>query len=145
MQQQVEFNKMSMEALHRYMTQFEIIPSIYPSPLSADDPPPPLLLLDHQGQLSRPPSPPTATTPANRPQRGSRDHSQRRRSSRLLDEDLPYRTPVLSEVSELHNVLATIVEKHFRETVAINGREEVDTLASFMCAVEKAKGNRNKS
>lgn len=37
-------------------------------------------------------------------------------------------------------MLAGIAEKHFREMWSISGREEVDTLASFMCAVEKAKG-----
>lgn len=141
----VEFNKLSTESLYRYMTQFDIIPPIYPSPLSAEDPPPPALLADPHSAASRPPSPPPpAATPANRPRRESREQSQRRRSSRLLDEELPYRTPVLAEVSELHNVLATIVEKHFRESITINGREEVDTLASFMCAVEKGKSNRQK-
>ncbi|EAU92932.1 hypothetical protein CC1G_03719 [Coprinopsis cinerea okayama7 len=140
----VEFNKMSTQVLYRYMTQFDIIPPVSPSPLSAEDPPYPGALADPQRQMSRPPSPPPSQTPANRPRRESREQSQRRRSSRLLDEDLPYRTPVLAEIGDLHNVLASIVEKHFREVMSINGREEVDTLASFMCAVEKAKGNRNK-
>ena len=39
-------------------------------------------------------------------------------------------------------MLASIVERHFRETTSINGREEIDILASFMCAVEKAKAAR---
>jgi hypothetical protein len=63
----------------------------------------------------------------------------------LLEDDIPYRTPALADISELQGVLAKMVEKHFREQVSINGREEVDTLASFMCAVEKAKGSRNRS
>lgn len=54
------------------------------------------------------------------------------------------RTPVLGDVDELHAVLAGIVEKHFAEITSISGREEVDTLASFMCAVERAKGGRIK-
>jgi len=54
------------------------------------------------------------------------------------------RTPILADVGELHGTIAGIVERHFRELTSINGREEVDTLASFMCAVEKAKGLKNK-
>ena len=133
---------MSMHALHRYMTQFDIVPQIYPSPVLPDDPPAPLLLGGAGRTVSRAPSPTTSQTPANRPRRESRD--SHRRSSRLLEEDLPYRTPTLADVADLHGVLAKIVEKHFRESLSINGREEVDTLASFMCAVEKAKGNRNR-
>ncbi|TFK30657.1 hypothetical protein FA15DRAFT_662676 [Coprinopsis marcescibilis] len=139
----VEFNKMSVQVLYKYMTQFDIIPPVYPSPLTAEDPPYPALLADSQRQPSRSPSPPPTTTPANRPRREPSQSQQRRRSSRLVDEDLPYRTPVLADIADLPNVLATVVERHFREMVSINGREEVDTLAAFMCAVEKAKGNRH--
>jgi hypothetical protein len=52
--------------------------------------------------------------------------------------------PILADIEELHAVLAGIAERHFRELGSINVREEVDTLASFMCAVEKAKGGKNK-
>ena len=121
---QVEFNKMSIHALHRYMTQFDIVPQIYPSPVLPDDPPAPLLLGGAGRTVSRAPSPSTSQTPANRPRRESRE--SHRRSSRLLEEDLPYRTPTLADVADLHGVLAKIVEKHFRESLSINGREEVD-------------------
>lgn len=50
----------------------------------------------------------------------------------------------MADIEELHGVLASIVERHFRETTPINGREEVDTLAAFMCAVEKSKGGKIK-
>jgi hypothetical protein len=50
----------------------------------------------------------------------------------------------LADVDEVQVVLASIVEKHFREMPPINGRDEVDTLASFMCAIEKSKGLRIK-
>lgn len=129
--------------LQRYMVQFDIVPSVYPSPLSIEDPPPPSSLADPQRQHSRPPSPPTLT-PANRPRRDPKDAVSRRRSSRLLEEEIRSRTPILADVEELHGVLASIVERHFRETTAINGREEVDTLAAFMCAVEKSKGSKVK-
>lgn len=131
---------MSTSVLHRYLTQFDIVPDVYPSPLSADDPPSPASLCNALRISSRPPSPPP-TTPANRPRREHREQS-RRRSSRLLEEEIPTRTPVLADVEELHGILASIAERHFRELSSINGREEVDTLASFMCAVEKFKGGR---
>lgn len=133
---------MSVDELHRYMTQFDIVPPIYPSPMLPDDPPAPAYLGTAPRHASRAPSP-LNQTPANRPRRESRE--AQRRSSRLLEDDIPYRTPALADISELQGVLAKMVEKHFREQVSINGREEVDTLASFMCAVEKAKGSRNRS
>ncbi|TFK40938.1 hypothetical protein BDQ12DRAFT_678625 [Crucibulum laeve] len=138
----VEFNKMPMPVLHRYLSQFDIVPVVYPSPLSVEDPPSPSSLTNPLPHASRAPSPPVAT-PANRPRREPKDQN-RRRSSRLLEEESRSQTPILADVEELHTVLAGMVEKHFREMSSINGREEVDTLASFMCAVEKAKGARSK-
>lgn len=138
----VEFNKMSITILYRYLTQFDIVPDVYPSPLSPADPPSPSSLSNQQRHTSRAPSPP-ALTPANRPRRDAKDQN-RRRSSRLLEEEIRIRTPILADVGELHGTIAGIVERHFRELTSINGREEVDTLASFMCAVEKAKGLKNK-
>ncbi|KAK0506427.1 hypothetical protein EDD18DRAFT_1304894 [Armillaria luteobubalina] len=124
----VEFDKMPMAVIHRYLTHFDIIPPIYPSPLRADDPSPPVA-------LTLPPHQPSRPDPKELP--------NRRRSSRLLEEDdIPRRVPILADVDELHSVLAGIAEKHFRETLSITGREEVDTLASFMCAVEKRKGGK---
>ncbi|KAF9004160.1 hypothetical protein BDZ89DRAFT_1095732 [Hymenopellis radicata] len=121
----VEFNKLTLPTLYRYLTQFELLPPIYPSPLKADDPPPPSSLIN--------------------PPRLYLDHLEpsRRRSSRLLEEEeMPTRMPIRADMDELHSVLASIADKHFREILSINGREEVDTLASFMCAVEKSKGGR---
>ncbi|KAK0446483.1 uncharacterized protein EV420DRAFT_1484119 [Desarmillaria tabescens] len=107
---QVEFDKMPMTVIYKYLTHFDIIPAIYPSPLRADDPSPPSVLNLPPHQPSRPSSPPLAATPANRPRRDPKE--------------LPNR------------------QKHFRDTLVITGREEVDTLASFMCAVEKTKGGK---
>jgi len=139
---QVEFQKMPTSMLHRYMVQFDIVPRMYPSPLSIEDPPAPSFLADPELQHARAPSPP-ALTPANRPRRDPKESQTRRRSSRLLEEEPRTRVPILADVAELHNVLASIVEQHFREVTTINGREEVDTLAAFMCAVEKSKGGKN--
>ena len=137
---QVEFKEMPTQILYRYVAQFDIVPSVYPSPLSPEDPPSPSSLVDSQFQDSRPPSPPILT-PANRPRRDPKDSQGRRRSSRLLEEDTRNRTPILADVNEVHNVLASIVGRHFRELTSI---KEVDTLAAFMCAVEKSKGGKSK-
>lgn len=139
---QVEFIKMPTPVLYRYLTQYNIIPFVFPSPLSADDPPPPYALENPFHHSPHPPSPPPMT-PANRPRREIKEQS-RRRSSRLLEEEPHSRSPILADIDELHIVLAGIVERHFREYTSISGREEVDTLASFMCAVEKSKGVRIK-
>ncbi|KAF8640344.1 hypothetical protein AX17_000016 [Amanita inopinata Kibby_2008] len=136
----VEFNKMSTAELHRYLTQFNIVPTVRPSPLLVDDPPPPSSLSSLVRGNPRETSPPAVATPANRPRREIKE--ARRRSSRLLEEEMDSRTAVLADIGEVHGVLARIVERHFRETLTISGREEVDTLASFMCAVEKAKATR---
>ncbi|KAG6814417.1 hypothetical protein H0H92_007420 [Tricholoma furcatifolium] len=139
----VEFVKMPTTVLYNYLSIYNIIPEIIPSPVSAEDPAPPTSLETSSRQSPRDPSPP-APTPANRPRRDPKDQS-RRRSSRLLEEEPQSRTPILADLGELHVVLAGIVEKHFKEMPPISGREEeVDTLASFMCAVEKAKGGRLK-
>ncbi|KAJ7785653.1 hypothetical protein B0H16DRAFT_1487579 [Mycena metata] len=139
----VEFIKMPTPVLYRYLTQFDLVPLVYPSPLLANDPPPPASLDNPMRPPSRAPSPPAAT-PANRPRRESKDQT-RRRSSRLVEEETPTRPPILADLDELHAVLAGIAERHFRDLASINGREEVDTLASFMCAVEKAKGPGGKT
>ncbi|KAF9535795.1 hypothetical protein CPB83DRAFT_842352 [Crepidotus variabilis] len=136
----VEFEKMPMAILQRYLIQYEVVPRVYPSPLQPDDPPSPWALADPQ--LMPPPPSSPALTPANRPRRESKD--TRRRSSRLLEEEIRTRAPILADRVELQGSLATIVERHFRETTLINGREEVDMLAAFMCAVEKAKGSKTK-
>jgi len=42
--------------------------------------------------------------------------------------------PVLADVEDVHGMLAAVAQRHLREHMV----PEVDTLASFMCAV-KAK------
>jgi hypothetical protein len=127
----MDFSTLPVEALHRYLAQYDLIPVVHPSPLSAQDPPTPPSLLDPIGESSRGPSPPAVNTLANRPRRESRDQS-RRRSSRLLEEDGRVRTPVLADVAEVQNVLASIAQRHFESQVV----KEVDSLASFMYAVK---------
>ena len=124
---QMDFSTLPMEALHRYLAQYDLIPAVHPSPLSVHDPPPPPSLLGPIRGSSRA-SPSAVTTPANRPRR-------ERRSSRLLEEEGRARTPVLADVAEVQSVLASIAQRHFEGQVV----KEVDSLASFMGAV-KGKG-----
>lgn len=136
---QIDFSTLPIDAIHRYLTQFDIVPDIEPMATTAFDPPPPSTLLRHRGHGSNSASPvpqPLPPTPANRPRRELSASANRRRSSRLLEDDrAPPVAPVLSDVAEVHRTLAHVVERHFRDHAV----KEVDTLASFMCAV-KAKG-----
>lgn len=124
----MDFSTLPVDALHRYLAQYDLIPAVHPSPLSGHDPPPPPSLLGLARGSSRGVSPPAVTTPANRPRR----ESSRRRSSRLLEEEGRARTPVLADVAEVQTVLAGIAQRHFEGQVV----KEVDSLASFMCAVK---------
>jgi hypothetical protein len=141
----VDFVKMPSSYIHRYLSTFDLIPSIHPLPSSAEEPQPPYSLGPGHHQLSRPSSPvsqPIAVpvTLANRPRRDQNSKDTRRRSSRLSEDDtlsfFHQRTPILADAHELHLVLASVAEKHFREMTPMNGREEVDTLAAFMFAVD---------
>jgi hypothetical protein len=135
---QVRFTTMPPGAIYQYLTHFDLVPSVYPSPLSADDPPPPSSLEHQPREPVRPisPSPSTGLTPANRPRRGdSKEKSQgRRRTTRHMSEEGRFRCPVLADIEEAYRVLAGIAEAHFVSQVR---REEVDILASFMCKVKK--------
>ncbi|KAF8499117.1 hypothetical protein F5888DRAFT_143705 [Russula emetica] len=127
----MDFSTLPVDALHRYLAQYDLIPAVHPSPLSVHDPPPPHSLLGPTQGSSRGASPHAVTTPANRPRRESREQS-RRRSSRLLEEEGRARTPVLADVAEVQTVLASIAQRHFEGQVV----KEVDSLASFMCTVK---------
>ena len=119
--------------------QYDLVPDVEPSPLAPDDPPPPSALLRPRSSQARrhadtaSPGPGATVTPANRPRR---EVPARRRSARLVeDSGVEPVIPVLADVHEVHGVLAQVAQRHFRE----HSVREVDTLASFMCAV-KAKG-----
>ncbi|ESK98120.1 hypothetical protein Moror_366 [Moniliophthora roreri MCA 2997] len=142
---QVDFNSLPLSFIHKYLTLYDLIPPIRPLPMTAEDPPIPLSLLDPRAH-SRQPSPPAPqVTPANRPKRDLTKEPERRRSSRLLDDPMPTRAPILADVAELNKVLAEICHRHFHENISISGREEVDTLAAFMCTVENNKARRERS
>lgn len=130
---------MPVEAIHRYLVEYDIVPEVHPLPTTAFDPPPPSYILRSRGQRAStgsPAPPPLPPTPANRPRREPSVTANRRRSSRLLDEDeLPNATPILADVGEVHRTLAQMAQRHFQEYQV----KEVETLASFMCVV-KAKG-----
>ncbi|KAH9043796.1 hypothetical protein EDB85DRAFT_2206043 [Lactarius pseudohatsudake] len=130
MLQQMDFTTLPTEALHRYLVQYDLIPMVHPSPLTVHDPPPPPSLLESTTRSSSRGLSPPVTTPANRPRRESREQS-RRRSSRFLEEEVRMRTPVLADVGEVQNVLASIAQRHFESQVV----KEVDSLASFIAAL----------
>ncbi len=127
----MDFSTLPVETLYEYLAQYDLIPAVHPSPLSVHNPPPPPSLLGPTRGSSRGVSPPVVTTPANRPRRESREQS-RRRSSRLLEEEGWARTPVLADIAEVQTVLASIAQRHFESQVV----KELDSLASFMCAVK---------
>ncbi|TFK57720.1 hypothetical protein OE88DRAFT_1641283 [Heliocybe sulcata] len=134
MKHKVDFSSMPTEALHRYLAHYDIIPRIYPSPLTPEDPPTPASLLNCQRRSSsRAASPPA--------QSNRREPQNRRRSSRLLEEEAPRRTPILADRQDIHDVLAALAERHFREHTITPGEAEVTTLSMFMTSA-KSKGTR---
>ncbi|KIJ21350.1 hypothetical protein PAXINDRAFT_94947 [Paxillus involutus ATCC 200175] len=122
----VDFKSLPAMTLLRYISHFNIVPVMYPSPFTSADPPAPSFLLEPMRYSSRALSPFAVTTPANRPRRDPKDTS-RRRSSRLLEEN-ETRTPIMADIAEVHTLLATVAERHFQDHVV----NEIDTLASFM-------------
>ncbi|KAH9949494.1 hypothetical protein B0H21DRAFT_117343 [Amylocystis lapponica] len=135
----INFATLPTDALYRYLVHFDLVPEVDPSPLVADDPPAPSSLLRprshaHRHASTASPGPSHHITPANRPRR---EAVGRRRSARLVeDEQGPDMStlPVLADIEDVRATLAAVAQRHFREHAV----PEVDTLASFMCAV-KAK------
>ncbi|KAL5535086.1 hypothetical protein ACEPAF_3179 [Sanghuangporus sanghuang] len=112
----IEFSALPTSALYEYIMQYDLVPVIYPTPLSAEDPPPPAALLDPARMASRAPTPSPllmshpfmiqlqqqhqhqhqheqqlhqSNTPANRPRRTREaKEGSRRRSTRLIEEEM---------------------------------------------------------
>ncbi|KAL5534690.1 hypothetical protein ACEPAG_1154 [Sanghuangporus baumii] len=110
----IEFSALPTSALYEYIMQYDLVPVIYPTPLSAEDPPPPAALLDPARMASRAPTPSpllmnqhsfmmqqqqqhqhqqhqntSSSTPANRPRRTREaKEGSRRRSTRLIEEEM---------------------------------------------------------
>ncbi|KZT64020.1 hypothetical protein DAEQUDRAFT_770067 [Daedalea quercina L-15889] len=133
----IDFSTLPPDAVFEYLVQYDLVPDVEPSPLTPDDPPPPSALLRPRSHARRhastaSPVPSLPITPANRPRR---EVPARRRSARLVeDSGVEPVVPVLADRLEVHGALAQVAQRHFREHAV----KEVDTLASFMCAV-KAK------
>ena len=112
--------------------QAEAVPVLYPSPCSIENPPLPSSLLNTQGGVPRMSSPVSTTTPANRPKRDPKD-ANRRRSSRLQEEDArSRRAPILADAESVRDVLATLSERHFEK----QGIREGDAVQQFLLAVQ---------
>ena len=122
----IDMKALPDHVLYRYLSHFNLLPDIHPSPLLPDDPPSPHFLYSSGRNTSRALSPTVQPTPANRPRRDPKEQT-RRRSSRLLEEALS-RPPIMSDVADVHVVLAEIAERHL-EGLPSN---EIDILASFM-------------
>ncbi|KAK7468450.1 hypothetical protein VKT23_002962 [Stygiomarasmius scandens] len=125
---------LSSVQLHRYLDHYDLVPIIYPLPISAENPPPP-----HSLANSHHLPPPPQITPANRPRRDFRD------TDFDPPEGHPFQTraPILNDVQEVHAVLAGIAQKHFRENLTVSGRDEIDTLVAFISAVERSKSQKS--
>ncbi|KAK1221445.1 hypothetical protein PQX77_015752 [Marasmius sp. AFHP31] len=144
----IDFPSLPAPFIHRYLNHFDLVPAIRPLPITAEVPPPPYTLLNpHQYYVPDSPSRQPSPTPANRPRRNLATRSTSTPTGQI---PLPTRAPILADVAELNVVLAKLVENHFRTAyggggdgghsgVNISGREEVDTLAAFMCAVENGQ------
>jgi hypothetical protein len=130
----VDFTTLPLTVLYRYLSHFDLIPSVHPSPLTARDPPPPMSLQNSHRPISRSSSPTVSVTPANRPRRDPKDPNRRRSSLRLLEEEFT-RTPILADVAETHIVLAGIAERHFHQYAV----REVETLANFISFCKATK------
>ncbi|KAI0035287.1 hypothetical protein K488DRAFT_68566 [Vararia minispora EC-137] len=123
---QFDFSSLSTEELHRYLCQHDLVPSLFPSPLTAHDPPPPAALLSPR----RSPSPLHA----------ARDPSSgRRRSSRMVDDHPLARTPILADVQAVHGALAQVAQRH----AEMVGVRETDTLAAFVAVRTPRQGDEH--
>ncbi|TFL06249.1 hypothetical protein BDV98DRAFT_143662 [Pterulicium gracile] len=131
----LSFMTLPVETLYAYLSQHDIIPGIYPAPNSVQDPPPPSSFEDPV-QQSFITGGGHAGAPVNRPRRDGGKEG-RRRSLRLQEDDFATRPPILADLRELHAVMARLVEKHL--TTQSNSTREVDTLAGFMCSVDKRR------
>ena len=128
----MDFHSLPADALCRYLVQADAVPVLFPSPCSIENPPLPSSLLNVQGTLPRVSSPVPTTTPANRPRRDPKD-ANRRRSSRLQEEDeRSRRGPILADAEAVHDVLATLSERHFEKQPIKEG----DTVQQFLLAVQ---------
>ncbi|KAG7100096.1 hypothetical protein E1B28_001876 [Marasmius oreades] len=148
----IDFPSLPSPFIHHYLNHFDLVPIIRPIPTTAEPPPPPYTFLNPHQYIhppppppSRPDSPSSSATLANRPRRTVLSRSTSTPTAQIPI-PIPTRTPILADVAELHAVLATLAGRHFRsmftgagDAMGISGREEVDTLAAFMCAVENGQ------
>ncbi|KAF8338143.1 uncharacterized protein EI90DRAFT_2546247 [Cantharellus anzutake] len=136
----VNFTSIPIEMLNIYTHKYDLVPPIYPSPASAFDPPPPAHLINPPAHLRRSISPSLSiggVMSANRPRRDpskAKGDQSRRRSSRLLEEELGWRdrrSPILADIDEAHAAIAAIVQRHYDQQVI----RESDAITQFVHAV----------
>jgi hypothetical protein len=131
---------MPMTQLTRYLVEFDLAPSILPSPLTAYDPPSPCSLVCDSPSRSVSPLDGLCTpaifpmalptdvpiTPPARHRRGSTATRSSMSSPRI-------RAPILADVGDVRAALAGIARRHFEGKPT----DELDTLSSFMATVRR--------
>ena len=139
----VDFTFLPDDALREYMDKHDLVPLIFPSPSSSLTPPPPKDLMNPppmipRRELSRTPSPLGLSTggipPAGRRRGDNRTSRDRRRSSRLLEEENGWkdmRKPILSDREEAHRAMAIVCQRHYEREVL----RENDAVTAFLFAV----------
>ncbi|KAG8936914.1 hypothetical protein FRC02_010004 [Tulasnella sp. 418] len=145
----VDLNTFPMETLQKYLTHYDLVPRMYPSPTSSYNPPLPSHLLNPPPPppppIHRTPSPHlNSVTPANRPRRDPKSRAPNgnsRRSSRLAEEEFnrdvyagvkdPRGNPILHDLVDAQKTLAQIASNHWEKT----SLKEADVIESFTWAV----------
>lgn len=137
----VDFTLLSDNELRQYMDKHDLVPHIFPLPSSSLTPPPPTHLMNPPPMIPRrelSPSPSlglsTGGIPPGVRRRGdSRLTKDRRRSSRLVEEESGWREmrkPILSDIDDAHNSMAVICQRHYdRESLREN-----DVVTAFLFA-----------
>jgi len=146
----VNFTALPAEALREYMDKHDLVAPIFPSPASSLTPPPPKDLMNPppmipRRELSRTPSPLGLSTggipPAGRRRGDNRASKDRRRSSRLLEEENGWkemRKPILADLEDAHKAMAVVCQRHYERELV----RETDAVTAFLFAVHnQGKGN----
>lgn len=138
----IDFPSLPDEALREYMDKHDLVPPIFPSPAISFTPPPPKNLMNPPPMIPRRELSPTPSLglstggipPAGRRRGDNRASKDRRRSSRLLEEENGWkdmRTPILSDVEEAHNAMAIVCQRHYERELL----RETDAITAFLFAV----------
>jgi len=132
----MDFAALPPASLHRYLVTWNLVPPM--DMLSSTVPALPSSIMIAQARAVTPESTTTAVgvTPANRPRREHKDGSKRR-SSRLVEDEMTENVAVMADVEASHHAYALIAERHFQQKPAA---KEVEVLTNFLHAVGRSRG-----